>query len=295
MSKDYYKTLGVDKGASKDEIKKAFRKMAHKYHPDKKDGDEAKFKEANEAYQTLSDYQKRAQYDRFGSAGPQGFGGGGGHPGGFGGFDFSGFQQQGGFNGQGVEFDIGDIFGDIFGGGFQRQRRGQNIILTMKIPFKESIKGATKKIKLPSQSSQAAKDTVEIEIPGGIENGQKMKLQGYGAPIEGGQPGDLYLQFSVEQHKDLRKDGPHIVTDLHIKLSEALLGGKKEVPTVDGKTKIKIPQGVQHGAVLRVRGEGVQGGMFNTGDLLVQVLIDMPDKLSKDQKKLIEELQETGI
>jgi DnaJ-class molecular chaperone len=291
MSKDYYKTLGVDKGASKDEIKKAFRKMAHKYHPDKKDGDEAKFKEANEAYQTLSDDQKRAQYDRFGSAGPQ-FGGAGGQ--GFGGFDFSGFQQ-GGFNGQGVEFDLGDIFGEMFGGGFGRPRKGQNIVLRLKLTFEESIKGAKKKIKLPEQSAQADKDTIEIEIPAGIDHGQKMKLSGYGAPMQGGQPGDLYLQFIVEEHPDLRKEGSHLVTDLHIKLSDALLGGKKEVPTVDGTTKIKIPQGIQHGTALRVRGEGVQGGMFNTGDLLVQILIDMPDKLSKDQKKLIEELQDMGI
>ncbi len=290
MSKDYYKTLGIEKSASKDEIKKAFRKMAHKYHPDKKDGDEAKFKEANEAYQTLSDDQKRAQYDRFGSAGPQ-FGGAGGQ--GFGGFDFSGFQQGAGQGG--VEFDLGDIFGEMFGGGFGRQRRGQNIILTLKLTFKESIQGTKKKIKLPAQSVHASKDTIEIEIPAGIDHGQKMKLPGYGAPVEGGQPGDLYLQFSVEQHKDLRKDGPHLVTDLHIKLSDALLGGKQSVPTVDGTTKIKIPQGIQHGTVLRVRGEGVQGGMFNTGDLLVQVLIDMPESLSKKQKKLIEELQDMGI
>ncbi len=293
MSKNYYEILGIQKDASKDEIKKAFRKQAHKYHPDKKDGDEAKFKEANEAYQTLSDDQKRAQYDRFGSAGPQFGGGQGGFGGGqgFGGFDFSGFQQGQG----GVEFDLGDIFGEMFGGGFGRQRRGQNIILTLKLTFKESIQGTKKKIKLPSQSSQADKDTIEIEIPAGIDHGQKMKLQGYGAPIEGGQPGDLYLQFSVEQHPHLRKEGSHLFTDLRIKLSEALLGGKHSVPTVDGTTKIKIPEGIQHGTVLRVRGEGVRGGMFNTGDLLVQVLIDMPDKLSKDQKKLIEELQNMGI
>lgn len=292
MSKDYYKTLGIEKNASKDEIKKAFRKMAHKYHPDKKDGDEAKFKEANEAYQVLSDDQKRAQYDRFGSDGPQfgGFGGGQG----FGGFDFSGFQQ-GGFNGQGVEFDLGDIFGEMFGGGFGRPRKGQNIVLRLKLTFAESIKGAKKKIKLPAQSVHADKDTIEIEIPAGIDHGQKMKLAGYGAPLQGGQPGDLYLQFIVEEHPELRKDGAHLVTDLHIKLSDALLGGKKEVSTVDGTTTIKIPQGIQHGAVLRVRGEGVQGGMFNTGDLLVQILIDMPDKLSKDQKKLVEELQNLGI
>jgi molecular chaperone DnaJ len=289
MSKDHYKTLGVDKGASKDEIKKAFRKQAHKYHPDKKDGDEAKFKEANEAYQTLSDEPKRAQYDRFGSAGPQ-FGGG---QGGFGGFDFSGFQQQQGQGG--VEFDLGDIFGEMFGGGFQRQRRGRNIALHMRLTFKESILGTKKKIKLPSQSSEHAKGTVEVDIPAGIENGQQLKLQGYGEAVAGGHPGDLYLQFEVTPHPKLRREGPHLATDLNIKLSDALLGGKESIPTVNGTTKIKIPSGIQHGTVLRVRGEGVQGGMFNKGDLLVQVLIDMPEKLNKDQKKLIEELKSMGM
>ncbi|MFT5359680.1 MAG: molecular chaperone DnaJ [Candidatus Paceibacteria bacterium] len=295
MSKDHYKTLGVDKGASKDEIKKAFRKEAHKYHPDKKGGDEAKFKEANEAYQTLSDEQKRAQYDRFGSAGPQGFGGGGGGQQGFGGFDFSGFQQGQGQGQGGVEFDMGDIFGQMFGGGFQRQRRGRNIALHMRLTFKESILGTKKKINLPSQSSEHSKGAVEVDIPAGIENGQQLKLQGYGEAVEGGNPGDLYLQFEVTPHPKLRREGVHLVTDLYIKLTDALLGGKESVPTVNGTTKIKIPQGIVHGTVLRVSGEGVQGGMFSKGDLLVRVLVEMPEKLSKSQKKLIEELKDMGI
>lgn len=295
MKKDYYEILGIKKDASKDEIKKAFRVLAHKYHPDKKDGDEAKFKEANEAYQVLSDDQKRAQYDQFGSAGPQFGGGGFGGQQGFGGFDFSGFQN-GNFNGQNVEFDLGDIFGEMFGGGgFRRMRRGRNIALRLQLTFKESIFGTKKKIKIPSESAMASQGTVEIDIPAGIDNGQQMKLQGYGAPIEGGQPGDLYLEMSVESHKTLRKEGVHLVAEITIPISTALLGGKEEIEMIDDSVTIKIPPGIEHGAVLRVRGRGVQAGAFRSGDLLVKVNIHMPHKLTREQKKLIEELQKEGM
>ena len=293
MSKDYYKILGIEKNASKDEIKKAFRVLAHKHHPDKKDGNEAKFKEANEAYQVLSDDQKRAQYDQFGSAGPQ-FNGGG--QGGFGGFDFSGFQN-GNFNGQNVEFDLGDIFGEMFGGGggFRRTRRGRNIALRLHLTFKESIFGAKKKIKIPSESAQSSQGTVEIDIPAGVESGQQMKLQGYGAPVEGGQPGDLYLEMEVENHKTLRKEGMHLVTEISIPISQALLGGSEEIALIDDSVTIKIPAGIVHGSVLRVRGRGVQAGTFRSGDLLVKVSITMPHKLSREQKELIEKLQKSGL
>ena len=294
MKKDYYEILGIKKDASKEEIKKAFRVLAHKHHPDKKDGDEAKFKEANEAYQTLSDDQKRAQYDQFGSAGPQGFGGG---QGGFGGFDFSGFQN-GNFNGQNMEFDLGDIFGEMFGGGgggFRRMRRGRNIALRLHLTFKESVQGTKKKIKIPAESAQAGQGTVEIDIPAGIDSGQQMKLQGYGAPIEGGQPGDSYLEMDVEEHKTLRKEGVHLVTELYIPLSEALLGGKEEIGLVDDSVTIKIPPGIEHGSVLRVKGRGVHAGAFRNGDLLVKININMPHKLTREQKRLIEELQKEGL
>jgi molecular chaperone DnaJ len=146
MAKDYYNILGVNKKASKDEIKKAFHKLAHQYHPDKKTGDEAKFKEVNEAYQTLSDDQKRASYDQFGSAGPPQMGGGGQ---GFGGFDFGGFQQ-GGFGQEGFEFDLGDMFGDIFGGGSRKakNRRGNDLQTSIGLDFKESIFGVEKEIRV---------------------------------------------------------------------------------------------------------------------------------------------------
>lgn len=292
MSKDYYQTLGVSKTATKDEIKKAFRKLAHQYHPDKQGGDEAKFKEVNEAYQVLSDDQKRAQYDRFGSAGPNMGGGGFGGQQGFGGFDFSGFQ-----NGQGMEFDLNDIFEGFFGGGFggQRIRRGRNIQLGLSLSFKESIFGTKKKIKIPSESAMAGKKEVEIDIPGGIEHGQKMKLSGYGENVSGGQAGDLYLIISVPEHPVYRKEGYHLVRILEVKLTDAILGAKYEIETLDGNVTVKIPKGVNTGTLLRVKGEGVRVSAFQRGDILLQVKVLIPDSLSKEQKKLIEELKEKGL
>ena len=291
MSKNYYETLGVSKTATKDEIKKAFRKLAHQYHPDKEGGDEAKFKEANEAYQVLSDDQKRAQYDRFGSARPN-MGGGGFGGQGFGGFDFSGFQ-----NGQGMEFDLNDIFEGFFGGGFggQRIRRGRNIQLGLSLTFKESIFGTKKKIKIPSESAMAGKKEVEIDIPGGIEHGQKMKLSGYGENVSGGQAGDLYLIISVPEHPVYRKEGYHLVRTLEVKLTDAILGAKYEIETLDGEVSVKIPKGINTGTLLRVKGEGVRVNAFQKGDILLQVKVLIPDSLSKEQKKLIEELQEKGL
>lgn len=294
MSKDYYKTLGVEKSASKDDIKRAFRKLAHEYHPDKKTGNEAKFKEVNEAYQTLSDDSKRAQYDRFGSAGPQ-FGGGQGAQG----FDFSGFNINfDGFQG-GQEFDLNDIF-SAFGGGFGRRvRKGRDIILSLNITFKESVKGVSKTIKVPNNSAEKSRKEVEIKIPAGIESGQMMKLGGFGEKVDSGtehdRAGDLLLKIYVEPHKTLRKEGLHLVTNLQVKLSDAILGAMYKVDGVDGEIKIKIPKGINTGKILRIKGEGIPAGRFQTGDLLVVVEVEIPDSLNREQKKLIEELQKSGL
>lgn len=294
MSKDYYKILEVDKGASKEELKKAFRKKAHEYHPDKQTGNEAKFKEVNEAYQVLSDDQKRAQYDRFGSAGPQ-FGGQGGQ--GFGGFDFGGFNINFDGFGNGQEFDLNDIFSAFGGGGFggRRVRKGRDIILGLTLSFKESVQGVSKTIKIPSNSAEKAKGDVTVKIPAGIETGQMMKVAGFGEPMDGGQSGDLLLKIYVESHKSLRKEGIHIVTDLSVKLTDAIFGATYDVEGVDGPIKIKIPKGIQTGKILRIRGAGVQAGRFQHGDLLVVITVEIPESLSKEQKKLIEELQKSGL
>lgn len=290
MSKDYYKTLGVEKSASQDEIKKAFRKEAHKYHPDKKDGNEAKFKEANEAYQTLSNDQKRAQYDRFGSAGPNMSGGG--SQGGFG-----GFQQQAG----GMEFDLNDIFEGFFGGqgggfGGQRVQRGRNIQLQLNITFEESIKGVSKKIRVPEMSAiYSQKKEVEVTIPAGIENGQQLRLQGYGEAVNGGQTGDMHIVIAVDSHPIYQKQGLNLVRNIDVLLSETLEGAKKEIETFDEKVTVKIPQGVKTGTVLRVRGKGISRSTFQKGDILLVVNLVIPEKLSKDQKKLVEELKKLGL
>jgi DnaJ-class molecular chaperone len=296
MSKDYYKTLGLQKNASQDEIKKAFRKLAHEHHPDKQGGNAEKFKEANEAYTVLSDEKKRSQYDQFGSAGPGGFGGGAGGFGGQGGFnpndfgfDFSGFNQ-GGFNGGNVEFDLNDILGGIFGGR-QRTRRGRTIAVDIELTFEESIFGTERTINLDKKLS--------VKIPAGIENGETLRVAGAGEAIQGGVPGDLHIRVHVKEHAIWQKEGHNLTTELDIKLSEALLGTQYILKTLDGDVTLKIPEGIGFGEILRVKGKGVpatpKGKDGHRGDILVRINIAMPRKLSKDAKKAIEELKKQGV
>ena len=298
MGKDYYKILGVDKSAGPDDIKKAFRTKAHEYHPDKKTGNEAKFKEANEAYSVLSDPQKRQQYDTYGSnfgnaAGPQGNARGassGGFGGGPEGFDFSQFTQGQGFGGragQTFEFDLGDIFSEFFGGGARRARRGKNITVDIRIPFKDSIFGTEKEV----SSGAGGREKLTVKIPAGIENGQTLRVTGKGEPGEGG-AGDLFIRVWVEEHKHFRKEGAHIVMDLHIKLSQALLGDTMTIESLDGAIEVKIPHGITHGEVLRIKGKGVP---TQRGDLLIVIFIDIPRKISKTATRLVEELKKEGM
>jgi len=288
MSKDYYKILGVEKNASQDEIKKAFRKLAHEHHPDKKTGNADKFKEANEAYGVLSDAQKRQQYDTFGSAGPQmgGSGFGGFNAQDFGGFDFS--QFSGGF-GQGgnIEFDLNDILGSMFGGGRARQRRGRNILVDVELSFKESIFGAERELNV--------RKGLKVHIPAGIEDGETVRLSGAGEPMEGGVPGDLHVRIHVRNNTIWRKERYNLVTELPVKLSDALLGAEYPLETLDGEIKLKIPEGISYGEVLRVKGRGVPIDKSHRGDALVVVRIVMPRKLSRDMKKKIEELKKEGL
>jgi curved DNA-binding protein len=285
--KDYYKILGVSRDASEEEIKKAFRKLAHAYHPDKAGGDEAKFKEANEAYAVLSDKKKRAQYDTFGSAGPGagGFGGAGFNPQDFG-FDFSGFGQNGFDSG-----DLGDILSSIFGG--RRVRRGRDIAVDIELSFQESVFGAERKVLI--NSKLVKQKEVKIAVPPGIDDGQMIRLSGMGETLEGGLPGDLYVKVHVRKHPYLRKEGYNLIMDLNVKLSEALLGAEKTIGTLDGEITLKVPSGTKHGTILRVKGRGVPIDTSKRGDLYVRILIDIPEKLSKEQKKLVEELRKQGL
>ncbi|MDP2641746.1 MAG: DnaJ C-terminal domain-containing protein [bacterium] len=282
--KDYYKILGVKRDASEEEIKKAFRKLAHAYHPDKSGGDEAKFKEASEAYAVLSDKKKRAQYDAFGQAGP-GAGGAGFDPSSFG-FDFSGFGNAG-FDAS----DLGDILSSIFGG--RRVRRGRDIAVDIELSFQESIFGAERKVVVNSKFVKQKE--VSISVPPGIDDGQMIRLSGMGETLEGGVPGDLYVKIHVRKHPYLRKEGYNLVMDLAVKLSEALLGAEKIIHTLDGEITLKVTSGTKHGSILRVKGKGVPTGMNKRGDLYIRISVQIPEKLSKEARKAVEELKKQGL
>lgn len=355
--KDYYELLGLAKGATKEEIKKAFHKLAHKFHPDKKDGDADKFKEVSEAYSVLSDDKKRAEYDSYGRVfGGQGQGGFGGFGGGF---DFSQFQEA--FNQGG--FDMGDIFGDIFAGagGSPRQRRGRDISIDLEISFKESVFGVKRSVllaktavcdacqgtgakmgtemvtcthcngqgkvhettnsffgtitmvqpcrvckgagKVPKEKCTTCRgegvykkqEDIEILVPAGIEGGEMIRLQGQGEAVSGGTTGDLYVKVHVAPDSRFKKEGANIVTELTVKLTDALLGAEYKVETLDGTDTLSIPQGLSHGEVLHIKGKGVPQGRGKRGDMLVRVKIQLPHKLSRSAKGLIEKLKEEGI
>lgn len=356
MSKNYYDILGIQKNASSEEIKKAFRTLAHQHHPDKKGGDATRFKELSEAYAVLSDDKKRAQYDQYGSSFGQA-GAGGENP--FQGFDFSnfGFGQQGGGFGN---VDFGDIFGDFFGGG-ERIARGSDITVDVSISFEESIFGVERsiainktsacetckgtgaavgsststcgtcggkgKVRETKRSILGAFSTVKtcdachgkgtvpkercsschgkgiasgrkeltLSIPAGIENGEALRLQGAGEAISGGVPGDLYVRIHIQPHRLFKKEGNNLTMNLSVKLTEALLGAEHVIATLDGDINLKIPAGITHGELLRIRGKGVPTGKHSRGDILIRVSILLPHKLSRGATKLVEELRKEGL
>lgn len=357
MSKDYYNILGVNKNASQDDIKKAFRRLAHEHHPDKKSGDEAKFKEINEAYQVLSDSKKRAQYDQFGSTFEQARAGGQG---------FEGFSDfTGDFN---VNMDdLGDIFsglGDVFGfsgqGGSRRRqtRRGHDIQALLTIDFSEAVFGVEKEISLKKtvkcskcQGDGREPDTdiiicktcggqgrvirlqrtilgnvqvqmtceacqgqgktfkekcsacrgaglvqrivnLKIKIPAGIDNNETIRLSGQGeAAPKGAQAGDLYLKIRVNADRRFERDGVNIKSRAEISFSQAALGDKIEVATVDGPVDLKIPEGTQSGKVFILRDKGAPylNGR-GRGNHLVEVIVKTPTSLSRKQKEMFREL-----
>ena len=349
--KDLYDILGVTKNASHDEIKKSYRKLALKYHPDKnpdnKDA-EKKFKEAAEAYAVLSDDSKRARYDQFGHAGV-GMGNGAG---------------QGGFSGGGVHMSMDDIFsqfGDIFGGSpfesifgggsnnSKSRSGGSDIRIKMKLSLEEVAKGLEKTIKLKrsvlangvelrtcptcngsgqvttvqntilGQMRSASvcphcggsgkvvgkrpsgvgpdgmvrkEETIKIKIPAGVEEGNYMTMGGQGNQNLSGVSGDLVVVFEEEDHQYFVRDGENVILELHISFPVAVLGGKIEIPTLDGKVGLKIPKGIQSGQILRLKGKGfpkIRSRFY--GDQLVKIQIDTPKRLSRPSKGLIDELK----
>ncbi len=370
MSKDYYNILGVGKTASKEEIKKAFREKAHLYHPDKPGGDEKKFKEINEAYQVLGNDEKRQQYDQFGSDFAQqgGFGGGMGWE------DFMRQARQGGGSYSNVDFDmgdLGDILGEMFGGGFgfggggrrKSTTRGRDIEIDLTLDFKDAVFGSDKQLEMnklvtcehchgngaePGTKINACKICdgqgavrkmqrtilgniqtmaacsechgegktneknciqcdgqgrkkenvkIEIKVPAGMNNGMSLKMTGQGeAGIKGGKTGDLYIHIHVKPDPDFRREGDDILTQLDISFSQAALGAKVPVKTIDGDVDLKIPSGTQSGKVFILKGRGVTRFQhYGRGDQLVEVIVKTPDKLNKRQKELLEELGKEGI
>jgi molecular chaperone DnaJ len=363
MKRDYYEILGVSKSSTPDEIKKAYRKVAMQYHPDKNPGNkeaEEKFKEAAEAYEVLSDADKRSQYDRFGHAGV------GGNGRGFGG-------------GQGMNMDdifsqFGDVFGDdlfgsFFGGGRRggggskaRGSKGSNLRVRIKLNFEEIAKGASKTIKVKKYIScntcagSGAKDknsiqtcgtcggsgqvrrvqntflgqmqtviacptcngegtsitnkcgsckgegrvygeeNITIDIPAGVQEGMQLSMSGKGnAGERGGYPGDLIVQVEEEAHPELLRDGLNVVYDLHISFPDAVFGSQVEVPTIDGRAKLKIPAGTQSGKVFRLKGKGFPAVQsYEKGDQMVYVNIWTPQELTSEEKAVLEKLQSSS-
>ncbi|CAD5281745.1 chaperone Hsp40, co-chaperone with DnaK [Alteromonas sp. 38] len=350
MSKrDYYEVLGVDKGAGEREIKKAYKKLAMKYHPDRTQGDKAlevKFKEIQEAYEVLNDAQKRAAYDQYGHAGVDpnrggaGFGGGG---------DFG---------------DIfGDVFGDIFGGGGarggrqSRARQGSDLRYNLELSLEEAVRGKSVDIRVPTlvecevcDGSGAKKGstpktcptchgngqvqmrqgffavqqtcptcsgkgkiiedpcnschghgrkektkTLNVKIPSGVDTGDRIRLSGEGEAGENGAPaGDLYVQVHVREHKIFQRDGNNLYCEVPLSFTTAALGGELEVPTLDGKVKLKISPETQTGRMFRLRGKGVKSVRSGAvGDLMCKVVVETPVSLSSRQKELLQELEES--
>ena len=358
--RDYYEVLGVERNADADTIKKAYRKAAIKYHPDKNPGDkeaEEKFKEAAEAYDVLSNDDKRARYDRFGHAGMSGAAGGSG----FGGFSGGGFSMEDIFE------QFGDIFGGAFGGGFgggrssrARTSRGSDIRITVKLSLNEIAEGVTKKLKInktvacsvcggsgakdsssystcsqcngsgyiisvqnsffgrmqtqsvcptcqgtgrvikdkcskcSGEGTERGQEIIEVKIPAGVGDGMVLTVRGKGnAARNGGQNGDLLVVIEEEHNPQLVRDGNDLIHNLNITVTTAILGGEVEVPTIDGKARIKIAPGTHAGKVLRLRGKGLPDvNGYGRGDIMVVVDITIPDELTKEERKLVEKLAE---
>ena len=351
--RDYYEILGVERSASTEEVKKAYRKIAIKFHPDKNPDDptaEDKFKEAAEAYEVLSNPEKKQRYDQFGHAGMGGAAGGGG----FGG---------GGMNMEDIFSQFGDIFGGGGGGGFEsffgggggrggRRRKGSNLRIKMKLNLEEIAQGVEKKVKVrrlvvaegvtyktctscqgtgqirkvvntmlgqmvsantcpvchgsgkiidqkpagvDNTGLEQREEVLSIRIPAGVEDGMQLSMAGKGnEPPHGGVPGDLLIIIEEVEHEILKREGNNVAYDLYLNFADAALGTSVEVPTIDGKVKIKIDAGTQSGKVLRLRGKGIKDlNGFGSGDQLIHINLWTPQALTKEEKEAMELLRES--
>ena len=298
---DYYKILGVPRTATADEIKKAFRKLARKHHPDA-GGDEAKFKEINEAYEVLSDDKKRKLYDQYGTANenqiPRGWGGsvnaddifGNGGAGGFGSWADILESIRRGEGACGTHWDFGDFSG--FGGSRGPQpRRGQDMNVTLNVTFDEAFHGAQKRVtvRVPGKPDS---ETLDVKIPAGAVDGGRLRFRGKGGAGQAGGPaGDLLITTHIEPHPYYAREGADVVMDVPVSVAEAALGASVVVPAPDGtKVRVKIPAGTQDGAKLTIRGKGapkVKGA--GTGDLRIIVKVAVPRTMNERQRKAMED------
>lgn len=312
--KDYYKTLGVEKNASAADIKKAYHKLAQKYHPDKNKGDgnaEEKFKNISEAYHVLSDPEKRKKYDSLGSS-YNDFRQSGGRTGDFNWQDWFS-QQRGAPGGQGRQRTVGDIFDSgglsdffekIFGGsfgkgtgGYSRQsgyqrtpQRGEDYISEVEITLEEAFKGTKRLVTVNG-------DKMEVRFKPGISDEQVLRISGKGHPGKSGGPaGDLLIKVKVRNHSRVERKGDDLHVEVPVDMYKAMLGGKAQISSFGGKLQINIPEGTQPGTVLRLQGQGMP--LYNSpnrrGDLFVKIQVKIPEKLTPQQKKLIEQVRELG-
>ncbi|MBN2231884.1 MAG: J domain-containing protein [Deltaproteobacteria bacterium] len=300
--KDYYQVLGVDRKASADEIKKAFRRLARQYHPDMKPDDavaEQKFKEVNEAYEVLGDAGKRREYDTYGEAFHHAGGGAGAGPryGARGGVDFEdlfrGRGAAGGFGGRAGGDDFSHLFSDLFGGGFQTTagpHRGRDIEYDVDIPFLDAVHGTEMRLQVDGRK-------IDVRIPAGTTPGTRLRLAGKGQPSPGGGPaGDLILRVGVQPHDTFSVKGHDLYCRVPVPVTVAMLGGQVDVPTLDGKVKLTIPPGTQPGQKFRLRGKGMKipkTGKF--GAEIVEVDIVVPRDLSPAARELVEQLAAYGM
>ncbi|MFT8917639.1 MAG: DnaJ C-terminal domain-containing protein [Oenococcus sp.] len=294
-NEEYYNTLGIDKNASQDEIKHAYRKLSKKYHPDlnHEPGAEDKYKQVQEAYETLGNSQKKAAYDQYGKAGANAGAGQNGFGGGF---------QQGGFSFNGQDFgDFGDIFSQMFGGGFNPNgpRKGRDLQYRVNLTFEEAVFGKETEIKYVRQEKggSSKEHAVKVTIPAGVETGQQMRLSGQGeAGVNGGPYGDLYVSFVVGKSADgFQREGADIYSEKGISFVQAALGDKITVKTVRGEVELTVPAGTQTGTEFRLRGKGAAyvNNPNRIGDHYVKVVVQVPKRLSEKERKALQNYAET--
>jgi len=295
MAKDYYSVLGVEKTADAAQIKKAYRKLAVKYHPDKNPGDQAaeeRFKEITEAYAVLSDQEKRRQYDQFGEAGfHQRFS----QEDIFRNVDLNDLFREFGFGGNDA---FGQMFGGRGGGGFHggrtRSHKGQDLLMRLTIPFRQAILGGERQFDL---SRHGHAEPIKVRIPPGIESGQKLRVAGKGAPSPaGGAAGDLLLEIEVGSDPAFARDGSDLAVTVEVPFSGACLGTSVEVPTLEGHKRVKVRAGTQNGSRIRLKGFGVPERRGSVaGDLYAVISVKVPETLTVEQEQLLEKLRDSGL